>query len=71
MPGGMDMGGAPNFLSGQPDALAGHEHLQMLAGFGLPLTVQATILVLAAGVVTWAARVNRRTRSPVTVLMSV
>ncbi len=55
MPGGMDMGGASKLLSGQPEALAGHEHLQMLAGFGLPLTAQATILVLAAGVVTWAA----------------
>jgi len=55
MPGGMDMGGASDLLSGQPDSLNGQEHLQMLAGFGLPLTVQATILVLAAGVVTWAA----------------
>jgi len=55
MPGGMEMGGASKLLSGQPDALTGNEHLQMLAGFGLPLTVQATILVLAAGVVTWAA----------------
>lgn len=55
MPGGMDMGGASKLLSGQPDVLAGNGHLQMLAGFGLPLTVQTTILVLAAGVVTWAA----------------
>jgi prepilin peptidase CpaA len=55
MPGGMDMGGASELLSGQPDVLAGNGHLQMLAGFGLPLTVQATVLVLAAGVVTWAA----------------
>lgn len=55
MPGGMDMGGASKLLSGQPNVLAGNGHLQMLAGFGLPLTVQATILVLAAGVVTWAA----------------
>ena len=55
MPGGMDMGGASKLFSGQADTLPGHEHLQMLAGFGLPLTVQATILVLAAGVVAWAA----------------
>jgi prepilin peptidase CpaA len=42
-------------FSEQQLSLAGSEKLQMLAGFGLPLTVQATILVLAAGVVTWAA----------------
>ena len=55
MPGGMDMGGAPEMFPDQTIALAGNTKLQMLAGFGLPLTVQATILVLAAGVVTWAA----------------
>ena len=55
MPGGMDMGGASEVFSEQQISLAGNGQLQMLAGFGLPLTVQATILVLAAGVVTWAA----------------
>ena len=55
MPGGMDMGGASKVLSGQPGMLTGSEHQQILASFGLPLAVQATILALAAGVVTWAA----------------
>lgn len=55
MPGGRNMGGASEMFSEQQLSLAGSEKLQMLAGFGLPLTVQATILVLAAGVVTWAA----------------
>ena len=55
MPGEMNMGGASELLSAQPIALTGNSQLQTLAGFGLPLTVQATILALAAGVVTWAA----------------
>lgn len=42
-------------FSDQQIALAENGQQQILAGFGLPLTVQATILVLAAGVVTWAA----------------
>lgn len=55
MPGGIDMGGAFQMLSAQPATLADGNILPTLAGFGLPLTVQATILVLAMGVVTWAA----------------
>lgn len=55
MPGGIDMGGAFQMLSAQPAMLADSDILPTLAGFGLPLTVQATILVLAMGVVTWAA----------------
>lgn len=55
MPGGMNMGGALDTLSVQPATLADGTILPTLAGFGLPLTVQATILVLATGVVSWAA----------------
>lgn len=61
MPGGMDMGGASKLLSGQPDVLTGYEHQQVLASFGLPLAIQATILLVAAGVVTWAAISDLRT----------
>ena len=55
MPGDMNMGGAVDALSAQPHTLSEGHTLTTLAGFSLPLTVQATILVLAAGVVTWAA----------------
>lgn len=55
MPGGVNMGGALETLTAQPATLADGTVLSTLAGFGLPLTVQATILVIATGVVTWAA----------------
>lgn len=55
MPGGVKMGGAFETLSAQPTSLADSNISPTLAGFGLPLTVQAIILVLATGVVTWAA----------------
>ncbi len=55
MPGDMNMGGAVGALSESPMALSEGPYLTSLASFGLPLTVQATILVLAAGIVTWAA----------------
>ena len=55
MPGGRKMGGAIETLSGQPASLADGGNILTLAGFGPSMTVQATILVLAAGVVTWAA----------------
>lgn len=55
MPGDMNMGGAVGALSGSPIALSEGPYLTSLASFGLPLTVQATILVLTAGIVTWAA----------------
>lgn len=55
MPGDMNMGGAVDALSAQPYTLSEGHYLTSLAGFSLPLTVQATILVLVAGVVTWAA----------------
>jgi len=55
MPGELNMGGAADVLSAQPIALSAGQYPTSLASFGLPLTVQATILVLAAGVVTWAA----------------
>jgi len=55
MPGGMNMGGALETLSVQPATLADGTILPTLAGFGLPMTAQATILVLATGVVSWAA----------------
>jgi prepilin peptidase CpaA len=46
MPAEMTMGGAMESLPAEP---------VMLASFSLPLTVQATILLAAVGVVTWAA----------------
>lgn len=55
MPGSINMGGASQMFPAQQGALTGNDQILILAGFGLPLTVQATILVLAAGVVTWAA----------------
>jgi prepilin peptidase CpaA len=55
MPGELNMGGAADALSTQPITLSEGQHLTSLAAFSLPLTVQATILVLVAGVVTWAA----------------
>jgi prepilin peptidase CpaA len=55
MPGDLNMGGAADALSAQPITLSEGQFPTSLASFGLPLTVQATILVLAAGVVTWAA----------------
>jgi prepilin peptidase CpaA len=51
----MNMGGAFETLSARPATLAGSDILPTIAGFGLPLTVQATILVIAAGLVSWAA----------------
>jgi prepilin peptidase CpaA len=61
MPAEMTMGGAIESLSAHPASLAGGQHLPTLASFGLPLTVQATILLAAAGVVTWAAISDLRT----------
>ena len=61
MPAEMTMGGAIDTLSAQPASLAGGQHLPALASFGLPLTVQATILLAAAGIVTWAAISDLRT----------
>lgn len=55
MPGDLNMGGAMDALAARPMALSEGPYLTSLASFGLPLTVQATILVLAAGIVTWAA----------------
>jgi prepilin peptidase CpaA len=55
MPGDLNMGGAVDVLAAQPMALSEGPYLTSLASFSLPLTVQATILVLAAGIVTWAA----------------
>ena len=55
MPGGMKMGGAQTPFADQPILGSVSDHLPTIAGFGLPMTVQATILVLAAGIVTWAA----------------
>ncbi|MGH6620354.1 MAG: A24 family peptidase [Alphaproteobacteria bacterium] len=49
------MGGAIETLSAQPASIAGEQYIPTLASFGLPLTVQATILLAAAGIVTWAA----------------
>jgi prepilin peptidase CpaA len=57
----MTMGGAPDALSAQPITLPGAQFSPALASFGLPLTLQATILLLAAGVVTWAAISDLRT----------
>lgn len=61
MPSEMTMGGAMDALSAQPVTLIGGQHFPMLASFGLPLTVQATILLAAAGIVTWAAISDLRT----------
>lgn len=61
MPSEMIMGGAIISLPAQPVTQAGGQHLPMLASFGLPLTVQATILLAAAGIVTWAAISDLRT----------
>lgn len=55
MPAEMTMGGAMETLSAQPASIAGEQYIPTLASFGLPLTVQATILLAAAGIVTWAA----------------
>jgi prepilin peptidase CpaA len=55
MPGELNMGGAVDALAAQPVTLSEGQHLTSLASFSLPLTVQATLLVLAAGIVTWAA----------------
>ncbi len=49
------MGGAIESLPAEPVALAGEQYVASLASFGLPLTVQAAILLAAAGIVTWAA----------------
>jgi prepilin peptidase CpaA len=57
----MTMGGATDALSAQPITLPGAQFSPALASFGLPLTLQATILLLAAGVVTWAAISDLRT----------
>jgi prepilin peptidase CpaA len=57
----MTMGGATDALSAQPITLPGAQFSPVLASFGLPLTLQATILLLAAGVVTWAAISDLRT----------
>ena len=61
MPAEMTMGGALDALSAQPISLPGAQLSPVLASFGLPLTVQATILLFAAGVVTWAAISDLRT----------
>lgn len=55
MPAEMTMGGAMETLSAQPASIAGEQYIPTLASFGLPLTVQVTILLVAAGIVTWAA----------------
>ena len=55
MPGDLNMGGAVGALSESPIALSQGPSLTSLASLGLPLAVQATILVLTAGIVTWAA----------------
>ena len=55
MPGSINMGGTSQMFPAQQGALTGNDQILIPAGFGLPLIVQATIIVLAAGVVTWAA----------------
>ncbi len=55
MPAETTMGGAIESLPAEPVALAGEQYVASLASFGLPLTVQAAILLAAAGIVTWAA----------------
>lgn len=61
MPAEMTMGGAIITLSAQPAALSDGQYFPALASFGLPLTLQATILLAAAGIVTWAAVSDLRT----------
>lgn len=61
MPAEMTMGGAIQALSAQPVTLSDGQYFPALASFGLPLTVQATILLAAAGIVTWAAISDLRT----------
>ncbi|MPY75590.1 MAG: hypothetical protein GEU87_15170 [Alphaproteobacteria bacterium] len=61
MPAEMTMGGAIQALSAQPVTLTDGQYFPALASFGLPLTVQATILLAAAGIVTWAAISDLRT----------
>ena len=61
MPSEMTMGGAIDALSAQQVTLTDGQHFPMLASFGLPLTVQATILLAAGGIVTWAAISDLRT----------
>lgn len=58
MPGGMTMGGAHTPLAEQQVLLSASDqipNLPTIAGLGLPMTVQATILLIAMGIVTWAA----------------
>ena len=49
MPGDLNMGGAVDVLAAQPMALSEGPYLTSLASFSLPLTVQATILVILFG----------------------
>jgi prepilin peptidase CpaA len=49
------MGGAANVVSWQPSALADTSSTLSIAGFSFPLTIQATILLVLAGIVAWAA----------------
>lgn len=55
MPGESYMGGAPDAGSIQPQPLADIAATFSTAGFTVPMTVQATILLLLAGIVAWAA----------------
>ena len=55
MPGDIHMGGAMRTVSAEPSLLTDATSSLSVAGFSFPLTLQATILLVLAGIVTWAA----------------
>ena len=55
MPGGSNMGGALQSLATQQSALTDNGHTVVLGGASLPVSIQGAILLVGAGIVSWAA----------------